>query len=312
MIIENVDIGLIKRINNLQKFIGNTPLYPIARLFSNPDVQIYAKLEWQQLGGSVKSRPAFNIIKNAVISGELYEGKKLLDATSGNTGIAYAVIGNALGIPVTLCVPENASPDRKKILSALGAEVIYTSKFESTDGAQKAALDLYNKNPEKYYYANQYANDSNWKAHYYHTSQEIYYQTHGKITHFVAGLGTSGTFTGAGRRLKLLDENIKLISLQPDTALHGLEGWKHLETALIPEIFDSTLADVNLEISTVDAYKIIKKAAFKEGLLLSPSSAANLAGAVKVAENIDKGVVVTIFPDNADRYNDILKTLFNS
>jgi len=212
---------LIKRLNELESFIGNTFLYPITKVFSKPGVQIFAKLEWLQLGRSVKARPAFNIIKNAIQKGELHAGKSLLDATSGNTGIAYASICKKLGIPVTLCVPENISNERKAILKNLGVHITYTSKFELTDGAQEAALWLYEQSPGEYYYADQYENEDNWKAHYTGTAVEIYRQTHGKITHFVAGLGTTGTFVGTGRGLKELNKDIQLISLQPDSPLHG-------------------------------------------------------------------------------------------
>jgi S-sulfo-L-cysteine synthase (O-acetyl-L-serine-dependent) len=312
MMLETISENLLKRIGEIQPFIGNTPLYPLTKIFFKPGVQLFAKLEWQQLSGSVKARAAFNIIREAILSGELTEGKHLLDATSGNTGIAYATIAGAIGIPVTLCVPENASPERKLILKALGVNVIYTSRFDSTDGSQLKAQELLEQNPEKYFYADQYKNDNNWKAHYIHTSNEIYKQTDGKITHFVAGLGTTGTFTGTGRGLKKHKEDIKLISLQPQTALHGLEGWKHLETAIVPKIYDDTLADSNLSIDTQEAYDLIKKVASKEGLLLSPSSAANLLGAIKTAQGIEKGVVVTVFPDNAEKYSEVINSIFNN
>ena len=301
--------NLIKRLNELESFIGNTFLYPITKVFSKPGVQIFAKLEWLQLGRSVKARPAFNIIKNAVKRGELHAGKSLLDATSGNTGIAYASICKELGIPVTLCVPENISNERKAILKNLGVDITYTSKFELTDGAQEAALCLYEQNPGEYYYADQYENDDNWRAHYNGTAVEIYRQTHGKITHFVAGLGTTGTFVGTGRGLKELNKDIQLISLQPDTPLHGLEGWKHLETALVPKIYDNKLADADLTVSSEEAYDLITRIADEENLQVSPSSAANLVGAIKVANEIDEGIVVTVFPDNADKYNEVINTL---
>ncbi len=308
--IDQLDISLVRKLETLENFIGNTPLFPLLNLHQNENVKVFAKLEWQQFGGSVKSRPAFNIIKNAVLNGELTTEKNLLDATSGNTGIAYAAIGAALGIKVTICLPENASPERKTLLKAYGAEIIYTSKFGSTDEAQEIAEDLFIKNPEKYYYARQYQNDSNWKAHYFTTANEIWKQTNGGITHFVAGLGTTGTFTGTSRRLYELNKNIQLISLQPDAALHGMEGWKHLETAIVPTIYDDTLAHKNLEIDTFEAYDMIKKVASCEGLILSPSAAANLVGALKVAENLEQGVVVTVFPDNSDKYGEVINTLF--
>lgn len=288
--------------------IGRTPLHRITRLFNKPGVTIYAKKEWEQLSGSVKARAGYAIFKDAIERGLVTKQKALLDATSGNTGIAYATIGNRLGVPVTLCLPENASPERKEILQALGAEIIFTSRFEGTDGAQQVAKALANEHPHKYFYADQYRNDNNWKAHYNSTALEIADALPG-ITHFVAGLGTTGTFTGTGRRLKVLNPSIHLTSLQPDNPLHGLEGWKHLETAIVPGIYDSTVADDNLEIATEDAWEMIKAAYHYERLLLSPSGAANLVGALRVAEKADRGIVVTILPDNADKYKDIIKKL---
>lgn len=310
MITQEIDLKLTEQLDVIGKFIGNTPLFPITRLHANENVKIFAKLEWQQLGGSVKSRPAFNIIKNAILSGELSPEKRLLDATSGNTGIAYAAIGAALGIPVTICLPENASEERKTILKAYGAEIIFTSKFGSTDEAQEIAQELSEKNPDKYYYARQYQNEANWKAHYHTTAEEIWRQTNGEITHFVAGLGTTGTFTGSGRRLRELNPDIRLISLQPDSALHGLEGWKHLETAIVPTIYDPTIAHQNLEMDTYNAYDTIKRVAATEGLLISPSAAANLNGALQVADQLDAGVIVTVFPDNAEKYSEVINNLF--
>lgn len=310
MITQEIDLKLTEQLDVIGKFIGNTPLFPITRLHANENVKIFAKLEWQQLGGSVKSRPAFNIIKNAILNGELSPEKRLLDATSGNTGIAYAAIGAALGIPVTICLPENASEERKTILKAYGAEIIFTSKFGSTDEAQEIAQELSLKNPDKYYYARQYQNEANWKAHYHTTAEEIWRQTNGEITHFVAGLGTTGTFTGSSRRLRELNPDIRLISLQPDSALHGLEGWKHLETAIVPTIYDPTIAHQNLEMDTYNAYDTIKQVAAKEGLLISPSAAANLNGALQVADQLDAGVIVTVFPDNAEKYSEVINNLF--
>lgn len=309
---QSIDQQLLLRVEQIEPFIGNTPLFPISNVFKKKEVQIFAKLEWMQLGGSVKARPAFNIIKQAVLNGELYEGRTLLDATSGNTGIAYATIAAAIGMPVTIVIPENASAERISILKSLGAELIFTSKFDATDGSQAKALELKNENPEKYYYADQYANDANWKAHYNGTANEILYQTKSTITHFVAGLGTTGTFVGTARGLRELNPTIHFVSLQPETALHGLEGWKHLETAKVPQIYDNDLADICLEIPTTESYKLIKEVSRKEGLILSPSSAANLAGAIRVANSLTKGVVVTVFPDNGDKYGEVLKQIFNN
>jgi cysteine synthase B len=304
----SITTALSEKIAQISGQIGNTPLLPITHLHSNKRVKIYAKAEWQQLSGSVKARAAFKIFKNAAESGEFANGRSLLDATSGNTGIAYATLGSLLNVPVTLCMPENASPERKAILESLGAEIIYTSKFGGTDEAQEVAAFLAAQYPQKYFYADQYTNDLNWKAHYLTTAVEIYRDQPG-ITHFVSGLGTTGTFTGTGTRLKEFNSNIQLIALQPDFALHGLEGWKHLETARIPAIYNADLPDEIREISTQRSYDIIKDAARLEGLLLSPSSAANLAGAIQLAEQIEEGIIVTVLPDNADKYRDVIKQI---
>ncbi len=303
-------LDLDSKLEKVAGLVGNTPLYRITSVFNKPGVEIYAKLEWQQLGGSVKSRPAFNIIKQAIRSGQLSENKVLLDATSGNTGIAYAAVGAALGIPVALCLPENASDERKKILNALGVDIIYTSPFEGTDGAQLKAKELFRAFPEKYFYADQYANDANWRAHYETTAPEIWAQTQERITHFVAGLGTTGTFTGTGRRLRELQPDIELVGLQPNNPMHGLEGWKHLETAIVPKIYDDQVADRILEVDTLDAYDLIRQIAREEGLLVSPSAAANLLGAIQVAEQIEQGVIVTTFADDASKYNEVIQQVF--
>jgi cysteine synthase B len=305
------DTTLLERVRLLGSEVGHTPLHPVTRLFSKPGVSIYAKKEWEQLSGSVKARAAYNIFKNAIEKGYLSRDKILLDATSGNTGIAYATIGKRLQVPVTLCLPENASKERKEILRALGAEIIYTSRFEGTDGAQQLAKALATEYPDKYYYADQYKNDNNWKAHYHSTALEIAEALPG-VTHFVAGLGTTGTFVGTGRRLKELDPRITLISLQPDSALHGMEGWKHMETAIVPAIYDDNVADDNWEIGTEEAYATLKAAYEQEGLLLSPSAAANLAGAIRVAQQLEQGTVVTIFPDNADKYSEVIHKILNT
>ena len=309
MIVEEKQVDLISSVEELESFIGNTPLYAIRGFHNNPDVKIYAKLEWNQLGNSVKARPAFNIIQEAVKSGRLTNGKHLLDASSGNTGVAYGAIGAALGIPVTLCIPENASQTKKSALKYYGVEIVYTSPFESTDGAQEKALELFMEFPDKYYYADQYGNDNNWKAHYNSTGFEVFRQTAGEVTHFVSGLGTSGTFTGTGKRLKELNHNIEIISLQPDFAMHGLEGWKHMETAKNPAFYNPNQADRTLEVATEKSYKLVKEVAKTNGLLLSPSSAANLAGAIEVANELNEGVVVTVFPDHGSNYPEVLKEI---
>jgi cysteine synthase B len=289
--------------------IGNTPLVSFPNIFRKENVTIYAKKEWKQLSGSVKARAAFAIFSDAIEKKQLYHGKILLDATSGNTGIAYARIGKILGIPVSLCLPENASSERKAILRKLGVELILTSRFEGTDGAQEIARSLAEKSPELYFYADQYKNENNWKAHFDGTAVEILNEVP-LITHFVTGLGTTGSFVGTGRRLRKENPGIRLVSLEPDNPLHGLEGWKHLETAVIPGIYDTSIADENLEISTEEAYEMIVKVKEKEGLLLSPSSAANLVGAIRVASKLEKGIVVTLLPDNGDKYGEVNKKIF--
>ena len=301
---------LLNRVKKVQRLIGNTPLYPINRIFKKENVLIYAKLEWQQLGGSIKSRPAFQIIKEAILNNKLTERKRLLDATSGNTGIAYATIGAALGIGVTLVIPENVSKERLTILKSLGAEVVFSSKFDGTDGAQAYAKAIYNKHPDKYFYADQYSNENNWKAHFDTTAVEILNQSFFEVTHFVAGLGTTGTFTGIGRKLRKLLPHTKLIALQPNNPLHALEGWKHLATAKVPKIFDNNLATETKLVDTLEAFDLVKEVAEKEGLLISPSSAANLLGAIEVAKEIDRGVIVTTFADNADKYSSINREIF--
>ncbi|HVW59372.1 MAG TPA: cysteine synthase family protein [Puia sp.] len=303
-----ISSSLLASVRGLEKKIGNTPLLPVTRLFNKKNVRLFAKQEWMQLSGSVKARAAYNIIRKAIENGQLAGEKTLLDATSGNTGIAYAHIASQLGIPIALCLPENASKERKDILGSLGVRLILTSRFEGTDGAQQVARELAAADPSAYYYADQYKNQYNWKAHYHSTAPEIFRELPG-ITHFIAGLGTTGTFVGTGRRLRELVPSIRLISLQPDSALHGMEGWKHLETAIVPEIYDPTVADANYEVSTEEAHEIIRAAYKHEGLLLSPSSAANLAGAIRIAQQLEEGTVVTVLPDNADKYGEVIKKI---
>ncbi|TDI67138.1 MAG: cysteine synthase family protein [Bacteroidetes bacterium] len=303
-----VETAFINR--DLSGMIGNTPLFHINRIFNKPETNIYAKLEWMQMGGSIKSRPAYRIIEKALQAGELDHEKELLDASSGNTAISYAAIGAALGIKVTICLPENASRERITNLKAHGAKLIYTSRFGGTDEAQAKAKEMKKQDPERYYYADQYNNPNNWKAHYHHTAEEILSQTDGAVTHVVVGLGTTGTAMGLGRRLKEFNPEIKLIGLQPDVAMHNLEGWKHLETALVPGIYDQSLIDAKLEIDSDQALLMVKAIAAKEGLMVSPSSAANLLGAIAVANEIESGTVVTVFPDNAERYSEIINSIF--
>lgn len=306
MIAETLNIK--SKLARVAKQIGNTPILPINGLHKNKNVEILAKAEWQQLSGSVKARAAFNIIREAILNGKLDETKVLLDATSGNTGIAYAAIGKELGLKVSLLLPKNASKERKEILKSLGASIIYTSEFGGTDEAQEKASVLAGQFPDSYFYASQYTNDNNWKAHYYGTANEIIYEVP-DVTHFVAGLGTTGTFIGTTRRLKEFNPYIQAISLQPDLPLHGLEGWKHLPTAVVPKIYYPHAADRNIEINTSTAYEIIRKIYHAEGLLLSPSAAANIVGAVQIADEISSGTIVTILPDNGEKYSEIINQI---
>jgi len=291
---------------NVVDCVGNTPLLRLSRIGAgHPNVEFYGKAEWLNPGGSVKDRPALEMIREAERSGQLKPGQTILDATSGNTGIAYAMIAAALGYRVKLCLPASASEERKKILMAFGAELVITPGDEGSDGAILRARQIIAAEPSKYFYPDQYSNPSNWRAHYKTTANEIWEQTAGGITHFVAGLGTSGTFVGTTRRLKELNPAIRCISLQPDAAFHGLEGWKHMPTAIVPPIYDATLADANLEIETEKAYRLVKRVAREEGLLLSPSAAAALEGCFQVAKTLGPGeraVMVTIFPDSGTKY----------
>jgi len=286
--------------------IGNTPLLRLDRIASDVvDVEVFGKAEWYNPGGSVKDRAASRIISEAQHSGKLPPGKILLDSTSGNTGIAYAMIGAAQGIPITLCMPENVSPERKRILHAYGANILYTDPGEGSDGAIRMARELYAKHPDLYYYADQYSNDANWQAHYHGTANEIWQQTEGRVTHFVSILGTSGTFVGTSRRLKELNPNVRCVSLQPDSPFHGIEGTKHMATAIVPKIYDASLADEDLGISTEDAYKMAIRLAREEGLLVGISAAAAVVGCLRVATSrraAPPAVIVTILCDSGDKY----------
>jgi len=288
--------------------VGNTPLLRFESLTQQrPHIEILGKAEWANPGGSVKDRAAFNIIETALRSGALGPGKVLLDATSGNTGIAYAMVGAARGIPITLCVPANVSLERKRILEAYGANVIWTDPLEGSDGAIRKAIEIYTANPARYFYADQYSNNANWLAHYHGTAEEIWSQTEGAVTHFVAGLGTSGTFVGTTRRLKELNPDVQAISFQPDSAFHGLEGLKHMPTAIVPKIYDPSLADATLEVGTEAAYDMVKRIARSEGVMIGISSGAALVASVMVAEQISakqlpSATIVTVLPDSADKY----------
>jgi S-sulfo-L-cysteine synthase (O-acetyl-L-serine-dependent) len=282
--------------------IGNTPLVRLERVGREfPEVEFYGKAEWANPGGSVKDRPAKNIILEAERAGLMSKGKILVDSTSGNTGIAYAMISAARGYRVRLYMPSNVSLERKRILSAYGAEIVYTDPIEGSDGAIRRVREVAGENPDLFY-ANQYDNPANWKAHYQTTGPEIFEQTGGRISHFVAGLGTSGTFVGTARRLKELKRDIRCVSFQPDSPFHGLEGLKHMATAIVPGIYDSRLADEDLAVSTEDAYAMTLRLAREEGLLVGVSSGAAMVAALKVAKKARRGVIVTIFPDSGDKY----------
>lgn len=286
--------------------IGNTPLLRLERVGAEfPDIEFLVKAEWFNPGGSVKDRPALSMIRDGERRGALRPGKTILDATSGNTGIAYAMIGAALGYRVKLCLPSSASPERKQILEAFGVEIVYTPGEEGTDGAIRRVKEIFEADPDAYFYPDQYSNPANPAAHYATTAPEIWDQTAGRITHFVAGLGTTGTFCGATRRLKDLNPAIRCISFQPDSGFHGLEGMKHLATAIVPKIYDSTLADEDLAIETEAAHKMVKRLAREEGILAGVSAGAAAVACLKVARRIPAGeraVIVTIFPDSGEKY----------
>lgn len=287
----------------LLSLIGNTPLIRLRRVASHlRGVELYGKAEWFNPGGSVKDRPALSMILDGERSGKLTPKKIILDATSGNTGIAYAMIAASRGYRVRLCLPSNASEERKRILKAYGAELILTDPNLGSDGAILEARRLYAAYPGRYFYPDQYSNDANWRAHYETTGPEIFEQTGGRITHFVATLGTSGTFTGVSRRLKDLNPRIKTISVQPDSPFHGLEGMKHMPSAIVPSIYDPALADENLEVSTEEAYEMVKRLAKEDGLFVGISSGAAVAASLKAASRVEHGVVVTILCDDGMKY----------
>ena len=287
--------------------IGHTPLLRIDRITAEfaPAIQILAKAEWFNPGGSVKDRAAYSMIRDGEKRGGLRPGKIILDATSGNTGIAYAMVGAARGYKVKLCLPSSASPERVKILQAYGVDLVMTPGEEGTDGAIRRVREIHKAEPEKYFYPDQYSNVANPAAHYNGTAPEIWEQTRGEITHFVAGLGTSGTFVGTTRRLKEFNPKIRCISMQPDSGFHGLEGLKHMATAIVPKIYDSKLADEDLAIETEAAHRMVKRLASEEGILAGVSSGAALCACLDVARRIPAGeraVVVTVFPDSGEKY----------
>ena len=292
------------RVNSVADLVGNTPLIRLRRIAAHlPEtVEVYAKAEWYNPSGSVKDRPALNIIRAAEADGRLTPDKVLLDSTSGNMGIAYATLAGALGYKVRLVIPENASPERLSILRALGASFTLSSPLEGSDGAIREARKLAAAEPDTFFYANQYNNPANWQAHFTSTGPEIITQTEGAVTHFVAGLGTSGTFTGTGRALKAYNPGIQLVAFQPDAPFHGLEGLKHMPTAIKPEIYDEGLADENLTVSTEVAHLMTRRLAREEGLFVGISAGAAAAAAIQVAETLEAGVVVTLFPDAGYKY----------
>jgi len=292
---------------NILERVGHTPLVRLERLSAHlPGIQILGKAEWANPGGSVKDRAASAIVADAQRRGLLTDTRGLLDATSGNTGIAYAMLGAALGFRVTLCMPSNVSPERKRYLAAYGAEVLWTDPANGSDGAIRKAREISDAEPDKYYYADQYSNDENWKAHYRTTANEIWHQTEGQVTHFLAGLGTSGTFMGTTRRLKELNPAIRCISMQPDSPFNGLEGLKHMATAIVPQIYDPSLADANIDMPTETAYDMVKNLARNQGLLVGISAAAAVAASLQIGEQEVRAgreaVIVTILCDSAEKY----------
>jgi len=302
-------------LDGLASHVGNTPLLPLRRLTHDlsPRVLVFAKAEWFNPGGSVKDRPALNIIQTALANGDLLQSpssagtpprayKRLLDSTSGNMGISYATFGAALGIPVTLTIPANASPERFSILRALGVELILTDPLEGSDGALLVAREMAQEKPDVYWYADQYNNPANWQAHYQTTGPEILAQTNGQVTHFVAGLGTSGTLMGTGRYLRERLPHVQIISFQPDASFHGLEGLKHMPTAIKPGIYDESFAEDQLEVKTEAAHEMVKRLAREEGLFVGISSGAAAVAALEVASRLDEGIVVTVFPDAGYKY----------
>lgn len=293
----------LRRATDILSLIGNTPLLRLRKVSADfPHVDLLAKAEWANPGGSVKDRAAWNIVQEAERSRELTPQKVLLDSTSGNTGIAYAMIGAARGYRIKLFMPSNVNLERKRILRAYGAEIVYTDPMEGSDGAIRGVRELAAKEPETYFYANQYNNPANWRAHYQTTGPEIFEQTEGRITHFVAGLGTSGTFMGTARRLKELNPDIRCVSFQPDSPFHGLEGLKHMPTSIVPGIYDASLADEEVEVSSEEAFAMILRLAREEGLLVGVSSGAAVVAALKVAGRVERGIIVTILPDSGDKY----------
>ncbi len=285
------------------KKIGNTPLIKINHLTKDlKDVEVYAKAEWMNLGGSVKSRAALKMIEDGEKEGLLTKDKIILDSTSGNTGISYALIGKIKGYKVKLVMPKNVCRERKgKMAELYGAEIVYSDPIGGSDGAIIKAKEIYEANPEKYFMPDQYNNPSNWKAHFETTAQEVYSQTDKRVTHFIAGLGTSGTVMGTGRGLKKIDPSIQIIAVEPFESLHGLEGLKHMESSIVPGIYERSFLDGKISVKTEDAYEMVRALEKEEGLLVGNSSGAAMAGAMELARKIEEGVVVTVFPDGSDK-----------
>jgi len=288
---------------SLLSSIGNTPLIQIRQMTRHlKRVQIFAKAEWINPGGSVKDRAGLRIIEDGERSGQLTPDKIILDSTSGNTGIAYAMIAAIKGYRVELVVPANVSEERKKVLEAYGVKLIFTDPLMGSDGALLEAKKIYESNPDRYFKADQYNNPSNWRAHYETTGVEVFQQSKGRVTHFVAGVGTGGTLMGTGKRLKEYNPEIKIFGVQPDNGFHGIEGLKHIETAIRPAIYDETILDGTFFVKTEDAYDMANRLTREEGLWVGPSSGAAFWASLKLAESIDRGMIVTIFPDGGARY----------
>lgn len=283
--------------------IGNTPLLQLEKVLPpNKAVDIFVKAEWLNPGGSVKDRAAWWIIRQAIEQGHLKEGDEIIDATSGNTGIGYAMVCNSLDISLTLCIPSNSSPERVNILKAYGVTLVFTDPLEGTDGAIQRVKEILSDQPDRYFWADQYNNSANWQAHYNSTGPEIWDQTEGKLTHWVAAIGTTGTFVGTSRFLKEKNPNISCLTVQPDTPFHGIEGTKHIETSIVPGIYDPTLVNAEIEVTTEEAFEMTKRLAREEGLLVGFSSGAALAGIHQIAEQLESGIIVTVFPDRGERY----------
>lgn len=302
----------LDRLDELAPRVGHTPLIKLTRAWQHPTVQVYAKVEWLQFAESLKTRAAYSMIRSAIESGKLQPGMHIFDSTSGNTGISYAAIGSYLEIPVTIVMPATATEERKTIMRAFGVELLLTDPEMTSDEVFQHTKDLAAKYPDKYCYLNQFDNPANSDAHYHGTAEEIYQQTQGRITHFTCGLGTCGTFSGTGRRLRELNPDIRLVALHPDVSKHEIEGWKHLDTSFHPGIFNSQLIDDNVITSTAEAQQWMQHVAKTEGWLLSPSAAAAIAGAVRIAETLEEGHIVTILADNSAKYGAMWNDLIHA